>query len=246
MTLDTHSLHLDLRFLCLPFKNLARTKPFCRVENHVKTWRNMIPYGSTLPAENGKKVKLRKREKQKERDVNFWPNWLVPFVVWLHHSVTSSYRSLLGTTGPSCQGQRREACEQTSGLAEAVAASFVQILKQSRPCGVQNHNSSSCQNCLLEPTWVAGRGWRRLFRDPGRELHHTEITACHPSSPSAWLLWWVGAGWAPRGECLDVRLLARKQDSKHCSFLKWNKARQGNSSMCICVCMCVQDLSPES
>lgn len=154
----------------MPFKNLARTKPFYRVENHVKTWRNMIPYWSPLPAENGKKVKLRKREKQKEKGANFQPNWLWRSVVWLRHSITSGYRSLLGTTGPSCQGQRWEACEQTSGLAEAVAARFVQILKQSRPHGVQNYNSSSCQNCLLEPTWVASRGWRRLFRDPGGEL----------------------------------------------------------------------------
>ena len=157
----------------------------------------MIPYWSTLRAENGKKVKLRKREKQKEKDVNFQSNWLRPSVVWLRHSITSSYRSLLGTTGPSCQGQRREACEQTSGLAEAVAASFVQNLKQSHPCGMQNYNSSSCQSCLLEATWVASRGWRRLFRDPGWELQHTEITACHPPSASARLLLWMGAGWAP-------------------------------------------------
>ena len=41
----------------------------------------MIPYWSTLLAENGKKVKLRKREKQKEKDVNFQSNWLRPSVV---------------------------------------------------------------------------------------------------------------------------------------------------------------------
>lgn len=84
--------------------------------------------------------------------MNFQSNWLRPSIVRLRHSIMSSYRSLLGITGPSCQGQRREACEQMSGLAEAVAASFVQNLKQSRPCGVQNYNGSSCQNCLLEPT----------------------------------------------------------------------------------------------
>lgn len=69
----------------------------------------------------------------------------------ISHSITVATEVYLAPQAPAVRG-KGEACEQTSGLAEAVAARFVQILKQSRPHGVQNYNSSSCQNCLLEPT----------------------------------------------------------------------------------------------
>lgn len=66
-----------------------------------------------------------------------------------------------------CQlsGQRWEDCAQRLAEAEVSGLRFCSELKISCICWVQNSCSSSCQNCLLEPTWVASRGWRRLFRE---------------------------------------------------------------------------------
>lgn len=80
----------------------------------------MISSLSTLPTENRNKVKL-KRKLKKERDGNFLLNWIFPSVAQSYYFIMSSYRNLLGTASPSCQGQRREACEQRSGLSEAEA-----------------------------------------------------------------------------------------------------------------------------
>lgn len=80
----------------------------------------------------------------------------------------------------SCQGKggRHMHCEWE--LEKATAWSFVQNLKQSSTCWVQNCISYSCQNCLPEPTRVASRGWEQLFWALWSELQHAGITLCYP------------------------------------------------------------------
>lgn len=137
----------------------------------------------------------------------------------------------LSLQAPAVRAREGGICTEWE-LEKATAWSFVQSLKQSSTCWVQNCISYSCQDCLPEPTRVASRGWEQLFWAQWSELQHAGITLCYPSR----LLQSFCCEWVRMGAC-EKTLICYCEETG-CRALQFAKGYISNTGM-LCVPLCV-------